>query len=174
MIFIRLLGIAVFGLLVACTQLQSDPLAGDPLANEPRGRVKLEQLFDRGQLRPATQADIDAYNAAATAAQPEGRLRYVDPELKVGRAYVVLQPVVVSLEWNVINGRNLIVPVGVRPPDDPFPLFSHYFLGTGFCTHPGSKCPGAPKFDPAKLGPQKPVKDIWADEPTDDWRDDPE
>lgn len=156
-------------LLASCAK--PDPLDSDPLAHELRGRAKLEQLFARGQLRPATQADINAYNAAATAAQTDGSPPYVDRNLKRGQAYVVLQPVVVSLEWNVIMGRRLIVPAGVPPPDDPFPLFSLYFIATGHCTEPGGKCPGAPKFDPDRYYPRKPPKDVSSDEPQDEWDD---
>ena len=118
----------------------------------------------RGQLRPATQDDIDAYNAAATYAQPDERPPYVDRNLKRGQAYVVLQPVIISLEWNVITGRNLIVPARVPPPDDPFPLFSHYFIATGRCTQPGGKCPGAPKFNPNLGRPRKVPKQTWSDD----------
>ena len=154
-------------LLTACTK--PDPLDADPLALEQRGRAKIEQLMARGQLRPATQADIDAYNAAASAAQPDGRPPYIDRNLKRGRAYVVLQLVVVSLEWNVISGRNLIVPAGVAPPNDPFPLFSYYFIATGRCTEPGGKCPGAPKFNPNLGRPRPAPKQTWSEELSGKW-----
>ena len=161
--------IAILSVLAACAK--PDPVDVDPLTFELQGRAKLEQLFARGQLRVATQADIDAYNTAATAAQSDGRPAYVDPNLKRGRAYVVLQPVVVSLEWNVIWGRNLIVPEGVAPPTDPFPLFSYYFIATGRCTQPGGACPGAPKFNPYLGSPRKvPVpKQTWSDDLSGEW-----
>ena len=162
-------GIAAAGFLFLSACAKPDPLDADPLAFEPRGRAKLEQLIARGQLRPATQADIDAYNAAATAAQPDGRPPYVDRDLQRGRSYVVLQPVVVSLDWNVISGRFLIVPAGVAPPSDPNPLFSHYFIATGRCTQPGGACPGAPKFDPDRYQPRKPPASVSPDEVSDDW-----
>ena len=164
---IRCFAAATVLVLAACTK--PDPLDTDPLAFELRGRTKLEQLFARGQLRPATQADIDAYNAAASDAQPDGRPPYVDRNLTRGRAYVVLQPVVVSLEWNVISGRNLIVPAGVAPPNDPFPLFSYYFIATGRCTEPGGKCPGAPKFNPDRYQPRKPPASVSPENVSDDW-----
>ena len=164
---IRCFAAATFLVLAACTK--PDPLDADPLAFEPRGRTKLEQLFARGQLRPATQTDIDDYNAAATAAQPDGRPPYIDRNLKRGRVYVVLQPVVVSLKWNVISGRNLIVPAGVAPPNDPFPLFSYYFIATGRCTEPGGKCPGAPKVNPDFGRPRPAPKQTWSEDMSGEW-----
>jgi hypothetical protein len=115
------------------------------------GQTTLKRLFALGHLRAATQADVDAYNRAATTALPQGRPPYVDPWLEAPRAFVLLKPFKVTPDMGDLTLRQIIVPIGVAANDDPNPLFSYYFMADGRCNVLGGQCPGAPKYDAEKV-----------------------
>lgn len=119
------------------------------------GQATLKRLFAAGHLRAATQADVDAYNRAATAARPSGRPPYVDPWLEAPRAFVLLKPFEVTPDMGYLTLRQIIVPAGVEPNNDPNPLFAYYFIADGRCNVLGGQCPGAPKYDYEKIQREK-------------------
>ncbi|MFM5924336.1 MAG: hypothetical protein ACKOPG_09140 [Novosphingobium sp.] len=120
-------------------------------AQMPPGQATLKRLFAKGHLRAATQADVDAYNRAATMALPVGRPPYVDHWLEAPRAFVLLKPFEVTPDMGYLTLRQIIVPVGVELDGKPSPLFTYYFIADGHCTALGGQCPGAPKYDYKKV-----------------------
>ncbi len=120
-------------------------------ANMPDGRATLKRLFAEGHLRAATQADVDAYNRAASKALPPGSPPYVDYWLEAPQAFVLLNPFQVTPDMGFLTLRRIIVPASVERNDDPKGLFSYYFLADGQCTALGSQCPGAPRYDAEKV-----------------------
>lgn len=119
------------------------------------GQATLKRLFAAGHLRAATQADVDAYNRAATMASPAGRPPYVDPWLEAPRAFVLLKPFEVTPDMGYLTLRQIIVPAGVELNNDPNPLFAYYFIADGRCNVLGGQCPGAPKYDYEKVQREK-------------------
>lgn len=138
-------------LLAACAPAEDEVPEGMLNAQMLDGQTTLKRLFAEGHLRAATQADVDAYNRAATLALPPGRPPYVDPWLEAPRAFVLLKPFKVTPDMGRLTLRSIIVPVGVEPNDDPNPLFGYYYIANGRCNVPGSQCPGAPKYDYDKV-----------------------
>lgn len=144
-----------FALLSACGPRADEVPEHMLRVQMPDGQATLKRLFAEGHLRAATQADVDAYNRAATTARPAGQPPYVDHWLEVPRAFVLLKPFKVTPDMGRLTLRSIIVPVGVEPNDDPNPLFSYYFIADGRCNVRGGQCPGAPKYDYEKVQREK-------------------
>lgn len=116
--------------------------------NSLDGQALLRQLIADGFVRPATQADIDAYTKVAVQAQPEGSGPLRTPSLMPDWTLVLLRPFKVQPDMGSLNTRQIIVPAGVGKNDDPNPLFNYYYLENGRCNVMGSNCLGAPKWSP--------------------------
>lgn len=142
-------------LLAACAPAEDEVPEGMLNAQMLDGQTTLKHLFAKGHLRAATQADVDAYNRAATQASPPGRPPYVDHWLEAPRAFVLLKPFKVTPDMGRLTLRSIIVPAGIGPNDDPNPLFSYYYIADGRCNVLGGQCPGAPKYDYDKVQREK-------------------
>jgi hypothetical protein len=147
----RLVVAIALTLLGACSPAEDEVPESMLSVQNIDGQATLRRLFADGHLRAATQADVDAYNRAATRALPEGRPPYVDHWLEAPRAFVLLKPFKVTPDMGYLTLRTIIVPAGVEPNDDPNPLFSYYFVADGRCNLLGGQCPGAPKYDYEKI-----------------------
>ena len=107
------------------------------------GVERLTPLIASGQIRQATQDDIDAYNDRATAALLSGKFqKYAAENLTLPTAYVVLKPM--SLPDNMPWSRSFIVEADVPVPFHRNGGNNFYFLDSGKCTEPDSMCPGQP------------------------------
>jgi hypothetical protein len=111
--------------------------ASAPIANDAvrPGEQGLHQLINEGAIRPATAADIAAWNEAATKARRSGRLApYRSEYLRSGRTFVLLGQVRLPRDMYGAHSRSFIVPPGVPMPDDPGSHNSYYRISDGSCT----------------------------------------
>lgn len=110
--------------------------------DEQRTPQALQPLVAQGLIRPATQADVDAYNAKLTAMLKTRNLAaYAVDDLRYWQSYVVLAKVTVPQVSGGYLGR-FIVPSGVPRLGDQGRWNSFYFIETGKCTAVSGVCPG--------------------------------
>ena len=122
---------------------ESGPYVGiDPRERPDRGPGGdvVAALVADGILRPATQDDIDAWNARATQALQSGKLAaYASEYLQRPAAYVVLKPLPPHPS---IHFRSFIYPADMPLPASPDTANNHYFMKTGTCHRASADCPG--------------------------------
>jgi hypothetical protein len=105
------------------------------------GIERLTPLVLRGDVRLATEEDIAAWNAAATARLKSGSLApYREEYLELGTTYVVLKPFEIPEGMHGANSRNFIVPAGVEPPTDADSHNDYYLMDGGRCIGGNPSC----------------------------------
>lgn len=123
------------GLLRAYAPSQGERLAG--LMSQFGGLVAperaIEMLIARGDLRPARQADVTAWNQAATNRLSTGRLAPFRSEVLTANALVVLRPIMIPRGMYGAHSREFIVPPNVPMPSDPGSHNSYFLVGDGSC-----------------------------------------
>jgi hypothetical protein len=99
----------------------------------------LRQLIDDGDIRPATQADVNAWQTAASRRLQTGNLApYRSKDLYLESTYVVLRDIQLPPNMYGAHSRSFIIPAGVPLPKDPGSHNSYYLLGSGTCI--GTAC----------------------------------
>jgi uncharacterized protein YecT (DUF1311 family) len=119
--------------LIFSPDLELEDYAGAKFA--PAGQQGLDLLVEQGKIRPATQADIDAW--VAKASEPYKRLNpdlKVPVRMRVGRTYVVLQPIELPNGLHGGHARSFIIPAGVPQPSGSAGHSMFYFMESGNCT----------------------------------------
>ena len=105
----------------------------------PSGETGLRALIDQGYIRPATQADVNAWNAAAASQYSTSRLvPYRSERLGVRDSFVVLRKTSLPRGMYGAHSRDFIIPSGVPLPQDPGSHNTYYLMASGTCT--GSSC----------------------------------
>jgi len=109
---------------------------GAPLA----GRAGVDEAVRRGILRPATQADIDAWKSTARPVQSAKDVPPivgdVGPRIAMptsGETYVILKPFVIPAGLNGGHSVCFILPKGVPAPTGDLGHSALFNLGTGKC-----------------------------------------
>lgn len=120
---------------------ESGPYVGvDPREREDRGpgSAEVAALVADGTLRPATQADVDGWNARATLALSSGKLAaYASEYLQRPAAYVVLKPLP---PHPAVHFRSFIYPADMRAPTGRDRQNNLYFMNTGTCRGSAPDC----------------------------------
>jgi hypothetical protein len=115
----------------------------DPPEHLPPGPKEFESLIAEGAIRPATRADVAAYNAKVTTGLATGKFAaFAVDDLRFWQSYVVLKPVTIPKISGGYLGR-FIVPPGVARPTVLGPHDSIYFIESGSCISKVSLCPGS-------------------------------
>lgn len=98
-----------------------DPVKGNSDPGRPLvGQKGLDRLVQEGKLRPATQADIDAWvdkeSVKYKRFNPDLR---VDPDMEVEHTYVVLKELTLPAGLYGAQARSFLIPEGVAFPKGP-------------------------------------------------------
>ena len=120
---------------------ESGPYVGiDPRERDDHGpgTEVVAALVADGSLRPASQADVDGWNARATQQLKSGKLAaYASEYLQRPAAYVVLKPLPAHSK---VFFRAFIYPENVTAPANPDPHNDQYFMKTGTCRGNSPDC----------------------------------
>lgn len=113
---------------------ESGPYVGiDPRerADNGPGKSEVAALVAGGSLRPATQAEVDAWNERATQVLKSGKLAaYASEYLQQPAAYVVLRPLPAL---PAVHFRSFIYPADVPTPTSRDAQNNQFFMSTGTC-----------------------------------------
>lgn len=124
--------------LTPMTQLSGKTLSSSPLSRSaiPPGDAGLRVLMATGAIRPARQADINRWNAAATAASSTGHLAPVENEyLRLEDTYVVTRKIQIPAGMYGANSASFIIPQGIAMPTDNG-SHNSYWYADGTCAGP--------------------------------------
>jgi hypothetical protein len=89
------------------------------VAAAPSGQNGIEKLVKDGKLRPATQADIDAWVEARKKNKKLVPGPHVTTPIRLERTYVVLKQITLPDGLFGAHSRSFIIPDGVPLPDGP-------------------------------------------------------
>ncbi len=113
-------------------------VATDTVAPREAG---IAQLIAEGKLRPATRADVDWWNAAATARLETGRLAsYRSEYLSANASYVVLKPMRIPRGMYGAHSSGFLIMPGVPDPVDPGSHNTYYRMADGTCRGTSPDC----------------------------------
>ncbi len=122
-----------FGRIRSATTVATDTVA-------PR-EAGISQLLAEGKLRPATRADVEWWNAAATARLQTGRLAsYRSEYLSANASYVVLAPMRVPRGMYGAHSSGFLILPGVSDPVDPGSHNTYYRMQDGTCRGTSPDC----------------------------------